>query len=140
LPGTDLAPAVTDVAATAALNTLDGKKTHIILISDGDVFDTPKAKENLVKLLTTNKKTTLDVVIMGNKGTTMERFIAELEAQFPKRVRQQLVSLGNGNSYGYASNAPADAKLTTDVQDAVFGIMAERMRPDARKPKAAPKP
>lgn len=138
--GTDLAPVVGEVASAAALNTLDGKKTHIILLSDGDVFDTQKAKENLVKLLTTNKKTTLDVVIMGNKGTSMERFIAELETQFPARVRQQLVSLGSGNNWGYTTNTQADANLTAAVQDAVFGIVADRLRPAPRKPKAAPKP
>lgn len=126
--GSDLAPSVPDMEKIAAVNTLARKKTHFLLISDGDVFDPKKAQDELEALLKSNKKVTVDFLIMSPPGTSMERMANQIIANFPDRVRQHRTTLSQ--------------QLSSDLQSKVIEVMSERLREDTtrRKKPAAPKP
>jgi Mg-chelatase subunit ChlD len=76
--GTDLAPAIKKVAQTIGeqrgrSGTLSGF-THVLILSDGDIFDADKAKERIMTMFDYSDKVTVDTaVINGQKGSSMER-------------------------------------------------------------------
>lgn len=132
----DLAPSVTEMHKLAAVNTLDRKKTHFILMSDGDLFDRQDARAAFDTLLSKNPKATVDVIIMGFDGTSMGSFVKELAAAWPDRVKQHVVGMRGGSGYTSLN----EGTLSAGVQQAVMGIVAERLKPAAPRKKAAPTP
>ncbi|MDE1153850.1 MAG: hypothetical protein PW788_15060 [Micavibrio sp.] len=75
--GTDLAPGIVKIAKTIGeqrgkSGTLSGF-THVLIISDGDMFDAEKAKANIMTMFEYSDKVTFDTAIIGNKNTNMEK-------------------------------------------------------------------
>lgn len=142
--GTDLAPSVSEVERDAALNTLAKKSTHFIVVSDGDVFDAEKSKDALRQMLLSNKKATVDFVIMARPGTSMERMAQDIEGQFPGRVRKHIVDTRNmvgPDTYFTNPGGVGAHYLSTAVQDTVMQVLVDRLKkPAAPKKKAAPQP
>lgn len=130
----DFRPAVDEMVKTAALNQLDGKPTHIVVIGDGECADYPKAKAQLEKLLKGRYRATVDFVILGRADTGMQFLSEQLAKDFPGRVKHHLV---NGPAYWQGT----EAELSKAVQDTVAKAATERVlaapKP-ARKPEQQP--
>lgn len=127
----DFAPAVPDMQKIAADNRQSRKNTHFMVISDGDIFDLKAAKTAIELLLAGNSRVTIDFLIMGPKGTQMDRMADSIIENFPGRVRK------------HKPDAPySSTLLSAQLQAKVVDAMAERLREDAapRKKPAAPKP
>ncbi len=91
--GSNLAPSLRDLAVIteAARGT-----AHIILASDGDLFDRQESFEIISTILNGIKGATLDIVVIkeSNYGlTAMENFGLELSRIFPGRVGVKRVSM-----------------------------------------------
>ncbi|TAL28382.1 MAG: VWA domain-containing protein [Alphaproteobacteria bacterium] len=128
----DFKPAVDEMVKTAALNQLDGKPTHFVVIGDGEFADYPKAKAQLEKLLKGRYRATVDFIILGRAGTGMEFLAEQLAKDFPGRVKHHLV---NGPAYWQGT----EADLSKAVQDTVAKVATARILP-APKPAPAPQP
>lgn len=81
--GTDLAPAIKKVAKTIGeqrgrSGTLSGF-THVLIISDGDMFDNGQAKEKIMTMFEYCDKVTVDTAIIGRKGTSMEQMAKSIK-------------------------------------------------------------
>lgn len=126
----DFKPAVDEMVKTAALNQLDGKPTHIVVIGDGEFADYPKAKAQLEKLLKGRYRATIDFVILGRAGTGMEFLAEQLAKDFPGRVKHHIV---NGPAYWQGT----EGGLSKAVQETVAKAATERV---LNPPKQAPKP
>ncbi len=95
--GTDLAPAIKKVAKTIGeqrgkSGTLSGF-THVLIISDGDMFDAEKSKERIKTMFEYSDKITFDTAIIGRPGTNMERMAKEIKGN--KSFQDVGVSLGS---------------------------------------------
>lgn len=128
----DFRPVVDEMIKTAALNRVEGRPSHFVVIGDGEFHDYPKAKEQLEKLLKGNFRATIDFVVMGRSGTTAEFMAENLAKEFPGKIKHHFVS-----GPGYWQGTEAD--LSREVQETVSKVATERVRP-ALKPKAAPTP
>lgn len=128
----DFRPAVREMVKAAALNQLDGKASHFVVISDGEFADYPAAKKEIEKLLSHNFRATIDFVILGRADTGMEFLSEQLAKDFPGKVKHRVV---NGPAYWQGT----EEDLSKAVQEAVAQSVKERLYPQ-RKPKAAPKP
>ena len=117
---------------SAALNQIDGKASHFVVISDGEFADYPAAKQEIEKLLSHNFRATIDFVILGRAHTGMEFLSEQLQKGFPTRVKHRVV---NGPAYWQGT----EEDLSAAVQDAVVASVKERLYPQ-RKAKPAPKP
>jgi hypothetical protein len=88
--GTDFAPAVAKVAETIGeqrgkSGTLSGF-THVLVISDGDMFDAEKSKEKINTMFAYSDKVTFDVaVITSRKDTNMEKMAKSMPARKPSQ-------------------------------------------------------
>ena len=85
--GTDLAPAIKKVAQTIGdqqgrSGTLSGF-THVLIISDGDMFDIAPAKERMLTMFESSDKVTFDVAIIGRQGTSMETMAKGIKGSKP---------------------------------------------------------
>jgi hypothetical protein len=132
----DFKPAVDEMVKTAALNQLEGKPTHIVVIGDGEFADYPKAKAQLEKLLKGRYRATIDFIILGRAGTGMEFLSEQLAKDFPGRVKHHLV---NGPAYWQGT----EGDLSKAVQETVAKAVEERVVGAAKlapKPVAAVKP
>ena len=83
--GTDLAPGIVKIAKTIGeqrgkSGTLSGF-THVLIISDGDMFDAEKAKKNIMTMFDYSDKVTFDTAIIGNKGTNMEKMANNIKGR-----------------------------------------------------------
>lgn len=86
--GTDLAPALKKLSETIKKS----ENTHVVILSDGDMFDSEKSKAALQNLLDQNPKLTLGLVeINGTSRTNMSRLISSLATDGrEKRIELQL--------------------------------------------------
>ena len=86
--GTDLAPALEKLAKTVKKS----QDTHIVILSDGDMFDSEKSKATLQNLLDQNPKLTLGLVEINNRNSpSMSRLISSLATDGrEKRIEIQL--------------------------------------------------
>lgn len=126
----DFKPVVDDMVKTAALNQINGKPTHFVVIGDGEFADYPAAKAQLEKLLKGRYRATIDFVIMGRAGTGMEFLSEQLAKDFPGRVKHHLV---NGPAYWQGT----EGDLSKAVQDTVAKAATDRV---IAPPKPAPQP
>lgn len=95
--GTDLAPAIKKVAKTIGeqrgrSGTLSGF-THVLILSDGDMFDNGQAKEKIYTMFEYCDKVTVDVAIIGRKGTSMEQMANSIKGH--KTFQDVGVTVGN---------------------------------------------
>lgn len=86
--GTDFAPAVKKVAETIGQQrgksgTLSGF-THVLILSDGDIFDQGPSKENIKTMFAYSDKITFDTAIMGSSGSSMEKMAKSMKAHKPQ--------------------------------------------------------
>lgn len=133
-PSSDFAPAVTEMIKTAAVNKLNGKASHFIVISDGGFHDYPAAKAEMEKLLRAGLRATVDFVIFGRTDTSMEFLSEQLAQEFPTRLRHHVV---NGPAYWQGT----EEDLSKAVQETVAAAIATRLNPSRNtKPKAQPTP
>ncbi|MEZ0260661.1 MAG: hypothetical protein ACAH80_06595 [Alphaproteobacteria bacterium] len=132
-----LLPAVAEMEKLAAVNTLNKKATHFIIFSGGDLqADADKSKAALEKLMTANKKVTLDIVVVSPASAKSARDLAAaLAASFPGRAQSHLVVLEKP-TYTVADRVTLSVKLQADVMD----MMLQRVQSGAPKRKSAPKP
>jgi hypothetical protein len=86
--GTDFAPAVKKIAKV--IGEERGKSgvlsgfTHVLILSDGDIFDMPKAKENIETMFEYSDRVTFDAaVITAEKGTNMEKMAKSITGHKP---------------------------------------------------------
>lgn len=96
--GTDFAPAVVRVAKT--IGEQRGKSgvlsgfTHVLILSDGDIFDIDTSKEKILTMFKYSDKVTFDTaIISSNAETAMQRMAKSLKAQKP--FQEVGVVLGN---------------------------------------------
>ncbi|HYD17064.1 MAG TPA: hypothetical protein VEF76_01130 [Patescibacteria group bacterium] len=129
-PSSDFAPAVTEMIKTAAVNKLNGRRSHFVVISDGGFHDYPTAKKEMEKLLGAKLRVTVDFVIAGASGSSMEFLSEQLAKDFPGKVRHHLV---NGPAYWQGT----EEDLSRAVQEKVAGAVNARLHP-ARSPRRAP--
>ena len=86
--GTSFAPAVAKVAETIGdqrgkSGTLSGF-THVLILSDGDIFDASPSAENIKTMFQYSDKVTFDTaIITAQKGTAMENMAKSIKAQKP---------------------------------------------------------
>jgi Mg-chelatase subunit ChlD len=85
--GTDFAPAVKKVAETIGnqrgkSGTLSGF-THVLIISDGDIFDAEKSKEKIQTMFTYSDKVTFDAAVISRPGTSMEQMAKSIKGHKP---------------------------------------------------------
>ena len=95
--GTDLAPAIKKVAKTIGeqrgrSGTLSGF-THVLILSDGDMFDNGAAKEKIMTMFDYCDKVTVDTAIIGRKGTAMEQMAKSIKGH--KTFQDVGVSVGS---------------------------------------------
>lgn len=95
--GTDFAPAIVKVAETIGdqrgkSGTLSGF-THVLIISDGDIFDDSKSKEMIQTMFAYSDKVTFDTAIIGSKGTKMEQVSKNIKGTKP--YHEFGVTIGN---------------------------------------------
>lgn len=95
--GTDLAPSIAFLDAD-----LDkSKASHVVILSDGDIFDKDKSYAAMKKLLKDNARVTVDVVVISksvrNDKTEMQAFIEDVARLAPEgmRVNVQNVNVDN---------------------------------------------
>ena len=127
----DFKPVVDDMVKTAALNQLNGKPTHFVVIGDGEFADYPAAKAQLEKLLKGRYRATIDFVILGRAGTGMEFLSEQLAKDFPGRVKHHLV---NGPAYWQGT----EGDLSKATQETITAAATDRVI--APKPAAQPAP
>jgi uncharacterized protein with von Willebrand factor type A (vWA) domain len=113
--GTDLAPAIKKVAKTIGeqrgrAGTLSGF-THVLIISDGDMFDVAPAKEKIMTMFEYSDKVTFDVAIIGRQGTSME--------QMAKNIKGHKTFQDIGVTVGSNPN---------EVPSAIVGLLLEKVR------------
>lgn len=98
--GTDFAPAVETVAKTIAEDR--GKSgvlsgfTHVLILSDGDIFDEAPSVERIKTLFTYSDKVTFDTAIIGKQpgsNTRMEKMARSIKGHKP--FQQVGVTLGS---------------------------------------------
>jgi hypothetical protein len=86
--GTDFAPAVVKTAETIGeqrgrSGTLSGF-THVLILSDGDIFDDAASREKMKTMFEYSDKVTFDVaIITAKKGTEMEKMANSMKARKP---------------------------------------------------------
>jgi uncharacterized protein with von Willebrand factor type A (vWA) domain len=96
--GTSFAPAVKKVAKTIGeqrgkSGTLSGF-THILVISDGDMFDAEQSKEKIGIMFDYSDKVTFDAaIITANKGTNMQKMAESIKGR--KSYQDMGIVLGN---------------------------------------------
>jgi hypothetical protein len=95
--GTDLAPAIKKVAKTIGeqrgkSGTLSGF-THVLIISDGDMFDAEKSKDRIMTMFEYSDKVTFDTAIIGRPGTSMESMAKGIKGH--KNYQDVGVTLGS---------------------------------------------
>ena len=87
--GTDLAPAIKKLTGEMAVNRKGAAPytgyTHVIILSDGEIFDKDVAMEAINTLMTSSKYITMDFVILkkGNSETEMEKLAQEVKKGRP---------------------------------------------------------
>lgn len=131
--GTDFMPAVQSIEGAAALNALEGKKTHLVVLSDGDLFDKDKSKEALEKVLRQNKHVTVDVFVIGRPDSMFQKLVDEIDPAFAGRIKHHVVDQRFGTP-------PTKEMLSARLQDALIEAMVERLQKTRAKKPAAPKP
>ena len=130
----DFRPVADEMIKTAALDKVEGRRSHFVVISDGEFADYPKAKAQLEKLLKSARSATVDFVIMGRAGTGMEFLAEQLAKDFPARVKHHVA---NGPAYWQGT----EADLSKEVQEKVAGVVKARLHQTRKpKPKAAAQP
>jgi hypothetical protein len=88
--GTDFAPAIAKTAETIGeqrgkSGTLSGF-THVLVISDGDMFDVAESKEKMHTMFEYSDKVTFDVaIITANRGTQMEKMANSMKSRKPSQ-------------------------------------------------------
>lgn len=133
-PSSDFKPAVTEMIKTAAVNKLNGQKSHFVVISDGGFHDYPAAKAEMEKLLRNHLRATVDFVIFGRTDTSMEFLSEQLAKEFPGKVKARIV---NGPAYWQGT----EEDLSKATQETVAASITARLHPPrAPKPKAQPAP
>ena len=95
--GTDLAPAIKKVAEVIGdqrgkSGTLSGF-THVLIISDGDMFDAEQTKDRIMTMFEYSDKVTFDTAIIGRQGTNMERMAKGIKGN--KNFQDVGVTIGN---------------------------------------------
>ncbi len=131
-PSSDFAPAVTEMIKTAAVNKLNGQRSHFVVISDGGFHDYPAAKAEMEKLLRNHLRATVDFVIFGRTDTSMEFLSGQLGKEFPGKVRAHIV---NGPAYWQGT----EEDLSKATQETVANAITARLHPPRKaKPKATP--
>lgn len=85
--GTDFAPAVSKIAETIGDQrgkggTLSGF-THVLVLSDGDMFDAAKSTEKIKTMFAYSDKVTFDTAIIGRPGTSMESMAKGIKGNKP---------------------------------------------------------
>lgn len=128
----DFKPVADEMIKLAALNKIDGKASHFVIISDGEFSDYPKAKAQIEKLLKGHFRATVDFIVLARAGTGMEFLSQQLEKDFPGKVAHHLV---NGPAYWQGT----EEDLSKAVQETVAKAATARIRP-APRPKAKPQP
>ncbi len=131
-PSSDFKPAVTEMIKTAAVNKLNGQKSHFVVISDGGFHDYPAAKAEMEKLLRNHLRATVDFVIFGRTDTSMEFLSEQLAKEFPGKVKAHIV---NGPAYWQGS----EEDLSKATQATVATAITARLHPP-RKAKPTAKP
>lgn len=95
--GTDFAPAVKKVAEVIGEDR--GKSgvlsgfTHVLILSDGDIFDQAKSTEMMNTMFTHSDKVTFDVAVMGRTDSNMEKMARTVKGHKP--FQQVGVALGS---------------------------------------------
>lgn len=85
--GTDFAPAISKVAKTIADSTEKGTNltglTHVLVISDGDIFDKDPSKKNIETMFSFSDRVTFDVALITPKTqpTEMEKTAKSIHGQ-----------------------------------------------------------
>ncbi len=64
----------------------EDKRVHLVILSDDRVYDIRRNKVALEKLLKIKTKPTLDVVLIGRKGSRFEDMLGYLKESFPQQV------------------------------------------------------
>ncbi|MDI1229381.1 MAG: hypothetical protein PSY14_17005 [bacterium] len=133
-PSSDFKPAVTEMIKTAAVNKLNGQKSHFVVISDGGFHDYPAAKVEMEKLLRNHLRATVDFVIFGRTDTGMEILSEQLAKEFPGKVKAHIV---NGPAYWQGT----EEDLSQATQATVAAAITARLHPPRKaKPAAQPSP
>ena len=122
--GTDLAPTVADLQSV--MGQMSGSKTrqHVVIVSDGDIFDAEKSRDALKDMLHDDSRLTVDFVLIGKHvtgGTTMGTLADEIKAIYPKRVSRTNVT------------EPTERNIFTEI------VVARRSSSPKSRPQSAPK-
>ena len=86
--GTDMAPAVKKVAETIGdargkSGTMSGF-THVLIVSDGDIFDADKSKDAIQTMFDHSSMVTFDAaIITGSKNSNMEKLAKSVKGRKP---------------------------------------------------------
>lgn len=113
--GTDLAPAIKKIAKTMGeqrgkSGTLSGF-THVLILSDGDMFDADKTKERIMTMFEYSDKVTFDTAIIGRQGTSMERMAKDIKGH--KNFQDVGVTIGSNPN---------------EVPMAIVGMLLEKVK------------
>jgi hypothetical protein len=114
--GTNFAPAVKKVAQTIGeqrgkSGTLSGF-THVLVLSDGDMFDAEQSKEKIFTMFDHSDKITFDAaIITAAKGTNMQKMAEGIKGRKP--YQDMGIVLGNNPE---------------EVPMAIVGLLLEKVR------------
>ena len=113
--GTDLAPAIKKVAKTIGeqrgkSGTLSGF-THVLIISDGDMFDPAPSTERIMTMFEYSDKITFDTAIIGRPGTSMETMAKKIKGH--KNYQDVGVTLGSNPN---------------EIPMAIVGLLLEKVK------------
>jgi hypothetical protein len=129
--GTDLAPSLDMLVGTLDPN----KAVHLVVVSDGDLFDCEKSREVMVKLLAKNPKSTVDLVIIKHDSGGYGDFRGYGDQSIRKTPMENLVEAVGAD----VSTPRIPRTLATQPQGvaaAVTSLLAARLKEaQPRKPK-----
>ncbi len=114
--GTDFAPAVEKIAETIGeqrgrSGTLSGF-THVLIISDGDIFDMNEARKNISTMFDYSDKMTFDAaIITASRGTNMQKMAESIKGRKPYQEMGIVIS-----------NNPEEVPM------AIVGLLLEKVR------------
>jgi len=108
--GTDFAPAIREFEVLVKSMLPSKVKQHLVIVSDGDLFDREKSRDSLETLLRSNDNITVDFSILSCRNnkthTKMHNLAASLVSKFSTRISISTINL---------KAVPADKNIFSDI-------------------------